>query len=215
MKPSRSDRTPATAPDDTAATAARSTGHAAPVPAAGSPAERAARSKGTAAAKGKAANGKAAVNGTAIVDTAIVAAAPTPTVRRKSAAEGKDAVHGKGAAARKGAAPGKPAGRPAAAARRKAAAPAAPRDAASAPDAAPVQRPTKLVRDRFTMPADDYALITLLKQRAATAGRVTKKNELLRAGLHALRESGSVELRKILERLPPVVRKAKPEAGTK
>ena len=67
----------------------------------------------------------------------------------------------------------------------------------------------KLVRDRFTMPAADYDLIKLLKKRAEAAGRPTKKNELLRAGLHALRESGSVELVKSLERLMPVRRKGK------
>jgi hypothetical protein len=52
------------------------------------------------------------------------------------------------------------------------------------------------------MPKDDYALIDLLKKRAAAAGRPTKKNELLRAGLHALLESGRVELRNALDRLP-------------
>jgi hypothetical protein len=60
----------------------------------------------------------------------------------------------------------------------------------------------KLVRDNFSMPKDDYALIDLLKKRAAAAGRPTKKNELLRAGLYALLESGRVELRNALDRLP-------------
>lgn len=70
----------------------------------------------------------------------------------------------------------------------------------------------KLVRDSFSMPKDDYALIDLLKKRAAAAGRPTRKNELLRAGLHALVESGRVELRNALDRLP-AVRKKKREGS--
>jgi hypothetical protein len=69
-------------------------------------------------------------------------------------------------------------------------------------DAQRVRSDEKLVRDNFSMPRDDYALIDLLKKRAAAAGRPTKKNELLRAGLHALLESGRVELRNALDRLP-------------
>lgn len=44
----------------------------------------------------------------------------------------------------------------------------------------------KLVRDSFTFPAADYAVIGVLKQRALTAGHEIKKSELLRAGLLAL-----------------------------
>ncbi len=44
----------------------------------------------------------------------------------------------------------------------------------------------KLIRDSFTMPAYDYALINTLKARALDNKAVLKKSELLRAGLHAL-----------------------------
>jgi hypothetical protein len=44
----------------------------------------------------------------------------------------------------------------------------------------------KLVRDSFTFPASDYALIAALKQRAIGAGVDVKKSELIRAGLAAL-----------------------------
>jgi len=44
----------------------------------------------------------------------------------------------------------------------------------------------KLVRDSFTFPAEDYARIGALKQRALKAGHEVKKSELLRAGLIAL-----------------------------
>lgn len=44
----------------------------------------------------------------------------------------------------------------------------------------------KPVRDSFTFPADDYALLAELKQRALKAGHEIKKSELLRAGLLTL-----------------------------
>jgi hypothetical protein len=44
----------------------------------------------------------------------------------------------------------------------------------------------KLVRDSFTLPADDYALFASLKQRALQGGVEVKKSELLRAGLAML-----------------------------
>jgi hypothetical protein len=66
----------------------------------------------------------------------------------------------------------------------------------NAPDAPPLKaekaskKPAKagprLVRDGFTMPEADFALIALLKARALGAQRVAKKSELLRAGLRAL-----------------------------
>jgi hypothetical protein len=44
----------------------------------------------------------------------------------------------------------------------------------------------KPVRDGFTMPKSEYAVLTSLKQRAAELTRPTKKSELLRAGVKAL-----------------------------
>ena len=44
----------------------------------------------------------------------------------------------------------------------------------------------KLIRDSFTFPETDYALIAALKQRSLKAGHEIKKSELLRAGLVAL-----------------------------
>jgi hypothetical protein len=44
----------------------------------------------------------------------------------------------------------------------------------------------KLVRDSFTMPQEDWALIQQLKERALGFKRPAKKSELLRAGLQAL-----------------------------
>ncbi len=45
---------------------------------------------------------------------------------------------------------------------------------------------TRVIRDSFTMPQNDYAKIGKLKQACLQAGIHVKKSELLRAGLHAL-----------------------------
>lgn len=60
---------------------------------------------------------------------------------------------------------------------------ASPTSAASKP-AHPVK--AKRIRGSFSMPEADYALIPQLKAASKAAGRPVKKNELLRAGLHAL-----------------------------
>jgi hypothetical protein len=44
----------------------------------------------------------------------------------------------------------------------------------------------KLVRDSFTIPKAEYAVLEALKERAAKAGAPSKKSELLRAGIKAL-----------------------------
>lgn len=44
----------------------------------------------------------------------------------------------------------------------------------------------KLVRDSFTIPKSEYAVLAELKQRAAQLVRPIKKSELLRAGIMAL-----------------------------
>jgi hypothetical protein len=44
----------------------------------------------------------------------------------------------------------------------------------------------KLVRDSFTIPKTEYAVLEALKERAAKAGAPSKKSEVLRAGIKAL-----------------------------
>jgi hypothetical protein len=59
---------------------------------------------------------------------------------------------------------------------------------AGAPQAAKdakVKKP-KMVRDSFTFPKDEYAVLDLLKLRAAKLGSPVKKTELLRAGVKAI-----------------------------
>jgi len=53
---------------------------------------------------------------------------------------------------------------------------------------------TKVVRDSFTMPQSDYALIATLKERAS--GVHVKKSELLRAGLRLLSKLTAAQLKK-------------------
>lgn len=48
-----------------------------------------------------------------------------------------------------------------------------------------VKKP-KLVRDSFTIPKDEYAMLETLKQRAGRLSSPAKKSEMLRAGIKAL-----------------------------
>jgi len=72
----------------------------------------------------------------------------------------------------------------------KAAKPAAPTVAkasvaASAAKPAKVKKP-KMVRDSFTIPKAEYAVLDVLKLRAAKLSNPAKKTELIRAGIKAL-----------------------------
>jgi hypothetical protein len=106
--------------------------------------------------------------------------------------------------ARKTAAPKK-------AAPKKAAAPAKKTAPAPAPEK-PAKVRAKLVRDGFTMPEADFALIAALKTRAVQAGREAKKSELLRAGLQALAALEPPALVQALGRLMPV-KTGRPKKG--
>ena len=61
-----------------------------------------------------------------------------------------------------------------------------------------------LVRDGFTMPESDFALIAILKARALSARREAKKSELLRAGLQTLAALDDSALVRALNRLEPI-----------
>ncbi|MBU6260755.1 MAG: hypothetical protein KGO01_20255, partial [Burkholderiales bacterium] len=108
---------------------------------------------------------------------------------------------------------------PRAAQRARVAAQAAPaakaaRDAKDVKDAKEAKRAARppLVRDGFTMPEADFALIAQLKLRALEARRAAKKSELLRAGLHALAALDARTLALALDRLDPV-RIGRPKKG--
>ena len=62
----------------------------------------------------------------------------------------------------------------------------------------------KMVRDSFTMPAPDYALIGVLKARTIASGTAVRKSELLRAGLVALAAMSSAALIGLISAMPKV-----------
>jgi hypothetical protein len=114
-------------------------------------------------------------------------------------------------------APAKPTAKPAPkaeakpAAKKPATAPAKPvaakMPATAQKPAAPAKPPklkAKLVRDSFTMPQSDFALIAVLKERAIGFKRPTKKSELLRAGLQALAGLNDASLQAALNALAPL-----------
>jgi hypothetical protein len=84
----------------------------------------------------------------------------------------------------------------------KVAKPSKPSKPAKADKPAKVRR--KPVRDSFTMPEADFALIATLKARALSAQREVKKSELLRAGLHALAALTTPALVAAIAQLEPV-----------
>jgi len=59
----------------------------------------------------------------------------------------------------------------------------------------------KLVRDSFTFPQADYALIGTMKRRALAAGCEIKKSEVLRAAIAALSELSDDALLKALAKI--------------
>lgn len=78
----------------------------------------------------------------------------------------------------------------------KAATPAPSRDAKA--------KKPKLVRDSFTIPKDEYAVIEALKARAAALAQPVKKSELLRAGLKVLAVMSDAALRRALQAVPSI-----------
>ena len=89
------------------------------------------------------------------------------------------------------------------------AAPAAPRAPAlaSAPSARPV-----LVRDSFTMPEQEYAVLADVKGACLRAGIEVKKSELLRVGVALLGQVDIATLKAVLGALPQL-KTGRPPAG--
>jgi hypothetical protein len=65
-------------------------------------------------------------------------------------------------------------------------------------------RKSKLVRDSFTIPKNEYVVIDSLKKRAIAAGQAAKKSELLRAGIKALAAMSDGEFKVALSHVPPI-----------
>ncbi len=120
-------------------------------------------------------------------------AAPKTTARTPSHAAPRSRPH----AAKTVAA----AAKPAAPAPTVAAPLAVPAHASAAEKAAKPKKP-KLVRDSFTIPKSEYALLDALKLRSAQLARPAKKSELLRAGIKALSAMDDAALLQILQQVP-------------
>ena len=102
--------------------------------------------------------------------------------------------------ARKAAPARKPAKKTAAAPAAKAAPPAKPPKA----DKADKAKKPKLVRDSFTIPKNEVAVLDDLKLRAARLGRPAKKSEVLRAGIMALAAMGDAAFLATVTGVPAV-----------
>lgn len=107
----------------------------------------------------------------------------------------------------------KPAAKPATRAAKTDAKPAKPARPAKPAEPPKVAKPkARLVRDSFTMPQADFALVATLKARALDFKRPTKKSELLRAGLHALAQLDNAGLQRALGALTPL-KPGRPKKG--
>jgi hypothetical protein len=61
---------------------------------------------------------------------------------------------------------------------------------------------TKLVRDSFTMPEAEYAVLGDVKKACLKAGIAVKKSELLRVGVALIQQLDTAKLKAELDRLP-------------
>ncbi|MFC5511253.1 hypothetical protein ACFPOU_08950 [Massilia jejuensis] len=74
--------------------------------------------------------------------------------------------------------------------------------AAAATPAAPDTARPMLVRDSFTMPDEEYAVLATVKQACLKAGFEIKKSELLRIGVALVGRLDLATLRQVLDSLP-------------
>lgn len=145
---------------------------------------------------------------TPVTPTAAAAPAAKAPAAAKSTAKATKAPKKSAAAKPAAAAPRKealkaPAAKPAT--KTKAAPPASSKPAAAvAPAKETKAKKPKLVRDSFTIPKDEYAVVETLKQRAATLAQPAKKSELLRAGLKLLAGLSDTALRSALQAVPSI-----------
>lgn len=72
------------------------------------------------------------------------------------------------------------------------------------PDAKAKAKKAKLVRDSFTMPADEYQVLGDVKKTFLKAGLEVKKSELLRVGVALIRDLDLASLKLAVASLPPV-----------
>lgn len=78
---------------------------------------------------------------------------------------------------------------------------AAPKSAQAAVEREKIRKP-KLVRDSFTMPEEEYAVLALVKKACLKAGFEIKKSELLRVGVALISQIDMATLKSVLASLP-------------
>lgn len=128
-------------------------------------------------------------------------AAPAPAAKKPAAKK----AAAKRPAAKKPAS--KPAAKPASTSASKSASksatkPAATRQPKAAPAKAEKPKKPKLVRDSFTMPEGEYALLAKIKKNCVAAGVEVKKSELLRIGVSLLAGMDPKKLQAAQKSLP-------------
>jgi hypothetical protein len=91
---------------------------------------------------------------------------------------------------------------------------AKPKAAAKERHAEPAEKAKKdkLVRDSFTMPESEYALISQLKKRCLAKGVAAKKSEILRAAIASLADASDASVLKAVKRLN-VIKTGRPAKG--
>ena len=78
------------------------------------------------------------------------------------------------------------------------------KSAARAQQQPPSNRDGKVIRDSFTIPGDEYELISRIKKRCMKVGISANKSEVLRAGLAALEAMPDKDLANLFGKLPRV-----------
>jgi hypothetical protein len=94
-------------------------------------------------------------------------------------------------------------------------APAKPKAAARAKHGEPPEKSKKAkqVRDSYTMPEAEYALISQLKKRCLAKGIAAKKSEILRAAIASLAAASDATMLKAIMRLE-VIKTGRPSKGS-
>lgn len=137
-------------------------------------------------------------------------AATKPAVKKAAAKPAPKAAPKAAAKPAPKAAAAKPAPKAAVKPAPKAAPKAAPKTAAkpkvaakpAAPEVKAKPQKEKLVRDSFTMPEAEYAVLGQVKKTALKAGFEVKKSELLRVGVALIAQIDLATLKKVLASLP-------------
>ena len=82
--------------------------------------------------------------------------------------------------------------------------PSLPVSSSKAPEPEKPKNQKRVIRDSFTLPTDDYELITTIRERCLDSRVTINKSEVIRAGLHALNEMSNSELLAVVDSLTKI-----------